>query len=429
MKNPYQAPAFLSLFFILYLSTSVFSQNLIPNPSFENSSLSDCPPSPEDALHLAIPWYNVFQGSDFFVNDCSPDYLIFRDPRPAQAYSGSSHVGIWASTYSTGLADGDAFGVELIEPLEDKMYYFSTYVHNRGTLTPDQPNVFCPTVPSRHIGVYISTDSIYGINVVNPMTQEVEDVYIEGDFVWADSSLNIIQTVSGNGEWFKIGGCLKASGGEKHLAIAPPFGQLEFEAGCPFFAYGEFFFQTYFYDFDQVHLEVLPSSFEVNTTVCKEEGTLVDLVKLIPDNRLRNGTIIWDDGSVSDSKLLQEAGIYQVKLLLECGSIPIQLTVNNRKCNSNLFVPNAFTPNSDSHNDLFQPFIDPAGIVQNYEFRVYNRSGKLMFASDIVGEGWDGMYQGEEMDEGVYVWQLKFAVMEQSTLNKIEEVGDVTLIR
>ena len=59
-------------------------------------------------------------------------------------------------------------------------------------------------------------------------------------------------------------------------------------------------------------------------------------------------------------------------------------------------VPNAFTPNGDNVNDLFQ------GIAYNlnsYHMVIYNRWGQLVYETNTADyyAGWDGKYQGEEM--------------------------------
>lgn len=71
-----------------------------------------------------------------------------------------------------------------------------------------------------------------------------------------------------------------------------------------------------------------------------------------------------------------------------------------------LYVPSSFTPNADGFNDTFKPSgeqIDP----DNYEFRIYNRWGNLVFFTIDVNQGWDGTNsEGEVVEQGVYSWTL-----------------------
>ncbi|MBR9861195.1 PKD domain-containing protein [bacterium] len=70
---------------------------------------------------------------------------------------------------------------------------------------------------------------------------------------------------------------------------------------------------------------------------------------------------------------------------------------------SMLFVPNAFTMNGDNLNETFQPrgvFIDRYTIV------VFNRWGEVLFTSDNCMDGWDGTFNGEPVQQGVYFYSI-----------------------
>lgn len=70
-----------------------------------------------------------------------------------------------------------------------------------------------------------------------------------------------------------------------------------------------------------------------------------------------------------------------------------------------IYVPNAFTPNGDGHNDVLRPF--PVGMVKLDYFRVYNRWGELVFETNQYLQGWDGTYHGKPADPGGYVWVVQ----------------------
>lgn len=88
------------------------------------------------------------------------------------------------------------------------------------------------------------------------------------------------------------------------------------------------------------------------------------------------------------------------------------------------FVPNAFTPNNDSRNDIIRPIT--AGLAQLYFFNIYNRWGQLVFSTNQSKVGWDGTLKGREQPMGVYVWVAKAITYEG---NIIEGKGTITLIR
>lgn len=69
------------------------------------------------------------------------------------------------------------------------------------------------------------------------------------------------------------------------------------------------------------------------------------------------------------------------------------------------WIPNTFTPDDNSRNDLFMPV---AIGVMDYEFNVFTRWGELIFTSQNPKEGWNGFYRGKECQEDAYVWKVKF---------------------
>lgn len=99
----------------------------------------------------------------------------------------------------------------------------------------------------------------------------------------------------------------------------------------------------------------------------------------------------------------------------------ISLTINKE---SQLFIPNAFTPNCNGINDFFN--IYGTGI-ENIKFIIFNRWGELIFESDDLQKGWDGKYKGKLVEAGVYVWKLDFK--STATQKSEKRIGKLTIIR
>lgn len=91
-----------------------------------------------------------------------------------------------------------------------------------------------------------------------------------------------------------------------------------------------------------------------------------------------------------------------------------------------VYVPNAFTPNGDGTNDNFKPEMLGAD-VEHYEFSVFNRWGERIFFTKNVNAGWDGSYEGKQVQEGIYPY--KVIVKQQKGVDKEEIIGHVSLIR
>ncbi|RYD53542.1 MAG: gliding motility-associated C-terminal domain-containing protein [Sphingobacteriales bacterium] len=70
-----------------------------------------------------------------------------------------------------------------------------------------------------------------------------------------------------------------------------------------------------------------------------------------------------------------------------------------------VFVPNAFTPNGDNKNDLFQ--VMNLSINRLTEMRIYNRWGTEVCNTTDNTRGWDGLYKGVPQESGVYKYIIR----------------------
>jgi len=91
---------------------------------------------------------------------------------------------------------------------------------------------------------------------------------------------------------------------------------------------------------------------------------------------------------------------------------------------ADIFVPNAFTPNGDGHNDLLR--VVPAGIREFRSFAVYSRWGQQVFQTSNPDKGWDGAIGGRLQGAGTYIWT---ALGIDYHGNTIQRRGVVMLIR
>lgn len=105
-------------------------------------------------------------------------------------------------------------------------------------------------------------------------------------------------------------------------------------------------------------------------------------------------------------------------------SATITIYVKSMKCNlDDVFVPNTFTPNGDGHNDVL--YVRSNSVAELY-FAVYNRWGQLVFETDDIHKGWDGVYNDMKADPAVFAWYLTAKCYNGSELKK---QGNTTLIR
>ena len=87
------------------------------------------------------------------------------------------------------------------------------------------------------------------------------------------------------------------------------------------------------------------------------------------------------------------------------GCLTVDTLLVNVVNEPSVFVPNAWTPNGDGHNDYLFPLM--VNITQLKYFRVFNRWGQKVFETNIIGNGWDGNVNGRAQPIDVYTWTLE----------------------
>ena len=138
------------------------------------------------------------------------------------------------------------------------------------------------------------------------------------------------------------------------------------------------------------------------------------------------GSISWSTGASDQVITITDPGTYSVTVTDLCGNPGPPGSITIEECPECLVYPRVFFPRGmEEKNRTFGPTLNCGDIVSNYELKVYNRWGNLVFESNSVGEEWNGMHGGSEAETGVYVYYAKYDVGQGEQMTK----GDVTLIR
>lgn len=88
-----------------------------------------------------------------------------------------------------------------------------------------------------------------------------------------------------------------------------------------------------------------------------------------------------------------------------------------------MYVPNAFSPNGDGHNDELKV----NGIcLESLTFMVFNRWGEKVFETTDQKIGWDGTYKGEALNTAIFVYRLEGKTYEGKAFSS---KGNITLMR
>ena len=179
---------------------------------------------------------------------------------------------------------------------------------------------------------------------------------------------------------------------------------------------------------------VSPDFIADDTMICA--GDSIDFTDL------STGTALswrWDfPGAVPDSSTdrnpvnirYDSVGTYDVTLIVNDTSTLTKINyITVEDCDTsetNLFVPNAFSPNGDEVNDIL--FIRGSGIKE-MTFIIYNRWGEKVFKTNDINPpagGWNGTHRGEKMAAGVYVYYLTGEFIGGESF---ERKGNITLVR
>lgn len=120
----------------------------------------------------------------------------------------------------------------------------------------------------------------------------------------------------------------------------------------------------------------------------------------------------WDFGDFGSSNLQNPSHLYA-----DTGQYNVtQIVVNQYGCSDTtlfpvwiqaeftFFIPNAFTPNGDGHNEIFMG--EGMGIV-DFDMLVFDRWGNVIFESKDPAVGWDGrLKSGNRAEIDVYVYKI-----------------------
>ena len=96
---------------------------------------------------------------------------------------------------------------------------------------------------------------------------------------------------------------------------------------------------------------------------------------------------------------------------------------------NHLYIPNTFSPNSDNVNDYFQIFPAQGVSIVEYDLKVFDRWGGIVFHSRNTDNNWDGKLKNEYLKKDVYPWVLYATLEADGKIESIEKRGSVSLIR
>lgn len=136
-------------------------------------------------------------------------------------------------------------------------------------------------------------------------------------------------------------------------------------------------------------------------------------------------TLSWDDGQTESSLLVEESGSYTVVASNLCGTASDTFDIKFNNCDCEVYIPNAFTPDGDDLNEVWQPL---TCVTTSFEAAIFDRWGNRIFYTSDQNESWRGDVLGGAYyaANGVYAYSVKVTIETGETKAYF---GHVTLIR
>ncbi|HUH74636.1 MAG TPA: gliding motility-associated C-terminal domain-containing protein [Chitinophagales bacterium] len=162
--------------------------------------------------------------------------------------------------------------------------------------------------------------------------------------------------------------------------------------------------------------------------VAKGEATVLNAV---PDSYLSYqwypSILVEDSTLASTVAIIEETTDFIVVAKSKNGCIAtdtVRVEVKDLRCGEdNIFIPTAFTPNGDGINDVWKV---RTAIAEGFTVQIYNRWGELVFESNDLERGWDGVFQGKPSESGSYAYYLTVVCQNEE---QYFAKGNITLIR
>jgi gliding motility-associated-like protein len=443
---------------ILCNSFILCSQNLVPNPSFENKKL--CPSWSNMNLvndHLerfCEDWENVgivkdlsSGGGGQYLHVCgssSGPYYGSGVPRNYAGFqaanSGNAYVGL---RYSGNINNYNShfYGVKLLQKLViGRKYSLSFYVSLADSSITTNNN----------LGMLLSTQKLY-----------VQDRIMSDNYILPNRShLRCKDTITDKENWIKVAGFLLADSSYEYLTIGNFYNYNNIVSSPKGRGWDHLFY------LDDVSIEETNMRIEAtDTVVCEGYSTnlmarglddffywsinkkdtlsstrsfnfypkqssfiyLISLnnidsifievinppIKVVPEyielceanfetidaNQKDAFAFILDSIEKTAIFNLSFPGTYLLQTMAgNCYRID---TIEVGACNTKLFVPSAFTPNDDGMND---EFLVVGTQIYDFKIQIYNRWGQTVFVSDDLKLGW----KGTDAQMGTYFYEITY---------------------
>jgi len=144
---------------------------------------------------------------------------------------------------------------------------------------------------------------------------------------------------------------------------------------------------------------------------------------LLNATTLNASSYTWQDGSTDSIFQVTQPGTYWVHVTVD--NCIFADTIHILSCPPQLWFPNAFTPNNDGINDVYRP----VGVsISRFHMIIFDRWGTLIFETNDMSQGWNGMSKGQFNPPGTYTFIADYEVIDAPGVTR-KVSGTFNLIR
>jgi len=135
---------------------------------------------------------------------------------------------------------------------------------------------------------------------------------------------------------------------------------------------------------------------------------------------------LWTPGGDTTRKMsISDSGVYTVQITAADGCTASKSANVSVDCSSHIYIPNAFSPDSNSINGTFKAY----GVnIASFSMRIYNRWGEKVYSGNDISQGWNGRFKNAICNGGIYIYIINYATDEAPTKN-IKKSGNLYLMR
>lgn len=163
--------------------------------------------------------------------------------------------------------------------------------------------------------------------------------------------------------------------------------------------------------------------------VCVIEGASITLDPKI--QQAYNPAYLWNaDNQTTPTIVASATGVYTVKATNVFANNTTCATSDKIEvkegCEPRLFVPEIFTANNDGINDTFAIL---NAHITDFELRIFNRWGEIIFESNDPEKIWDGSYKGKIIAPMMYAFVVSYKSKYFPYRDKVTRRGGIFLVK